>query len=408
MANLYDTPYFKDYNIVNQANVERGINALQANQGIVNTLTGLPIGPASGRAYLRNLSGSEEPITEDFFNADQLAEIKNRTASSMAEASMDPSSFDALNKRVLYDLEKPISMSGIFSNPATDIDATLGMYTYKQNPDGTISAIDTHDFDSIEGGGQQFYDQKKKGVGTPDYQGIRGLPFLEPWAIPEDPGFYIQDDEMYGPANKYDTYPGGRFVPGEPGYSLTQEEDIFAPKEDTMKDVFDAYQSGDITGSKLARIIGGIYGHSGTDMSPDEENIIAESGDYLMRNNPNWTRSGIPVNINMGRISHRDKLKANPNFARYIADTGTIPSQIRQEAQKFAPRRIAPRHSPHGGGPGTGGGDYHSGQTSTVDGQTTDWGDMSHMIAGGGLAQHAPIRPYSLGGLAYLLYGGLV
>ena len=167
MANLYDTPYFKDYNIVNQANVERGINALQANQGIVNTLTGLPIGPASGRAYLRNLSGSEEPITEDFFNADQLAEIKNRTASSMAEASMDPSSFDALNKRVLYDLEKPISMSGIFSNPATDIDATLGMYTYKQNPDGTISAIDTHDFDSIEGGGQQFYDQKKKGVGTP-------------------------------------------------------------------------------------------------------------------------------------------------------------------------------------------------------------------------------------------------
>ena len=94
MANLYDTPYFEDYNIVNQANVERGINALRSNQGIVNTLTGLPIGPSSARAYLRNLSGSEEPITEDFFNEDQLAEIKNRTASSMAEASMHPSSFD--------------------------------------------------------------------------------------------------------------------------------------------------------------------------------------------------------------------------------------------------------------------------------------------------------------------------
>ena len=54
------------------------------------------------------------------------------------------------------------------------------------------------------------------------------------------------------------------------------------------------------------------------------------------------------------------------------------------------------------------GGDYHSGHESTVGGQTTDWGPMSHMIAGGGLAQHAPIRPYSLGGLAYLLHGGLV
>ena len=113
MANLYDTPYFKDYNIINQANVEKGINLLRSNQGIVNTLTGLPIGPSSARAYLRNLSGSEEPITEDFFNEDQLAEIKNRTASSMAEASMDPSSFNALNKVVSYDLENPISMSRI-------------------------------------------------------------------------------------------------------------------------------------------------------------------------------------------------------------------------------------------------------------------------------------------------------
>ena len=38
MANLYDTPYFEDYNIINQANVEKGINLLRSNQGIVNTL----------------------------------------------------------------------------------------------------------------------------------------------------------------------------------------------------------------------------------------------------------------------------------------------------------------------------------------------------------------------------------
>ena len=54
------------------------------------------------------------------------------------------------------------------------------------------------------------------------------------------------------------------------------------------------------------------------------------------------------MNINLGRISHRDKLRANPNFARYIADTRTIPSQIRKQAQKIAPRRITPTYSPHG------------------------------------------------------------
>ena len=83
MANIYDTPYFEDYqntglrSLITQPRVEAGINLLRSNQGIVNTLTGLPIGPSSGRAYIRNLSGSEEPITEDFFNEDQLAEIKN-------------------------------------------------------------------------------------------------------------------------------------------------------------------------------------------------------------------------------------------------------------------------------------------------------------------------------------------
>ena len=53
------------------------------------------------------------------------------------------------------------------------------------------------------------------------------------------------------------------------------------------------------------------------------------------------------------------------------------------------------------------GGDYHSGHQSTVDGQTTDWGPMSHMIARGGLAQHAP--RYANGGLInFYRYGGFI
>jgi len=67
-----------------------------------------------------------------------------------------------------------------------------------------------------------------------------------------------------------------------------------------------------------------------------------------------WDLTGIPVNINLGRISQLDKLKANPNFARYIATHKDIPSEIRKQAQKIAPRKIAPRKiaqpSPHRGG----------------------------------------------------------
>jgi len=47
-------------------------------------------------------------------------------------------------------------------------------------------------------------------------------------------------------------------------------------------------------------------------------------------------------------------------------------------------------------------GDYHSGHQSTVDGQTTDWGPNSAMIARGGLAQYAPRGSYFNGGLASL------
>ncbi len=52
------------------------------------------------------------------------------------------------------------------------------------------------------------------------------------------------------------------------------------------------------------------------------------------------------------------------------------------------------------------GGDYHSDTRSTVDGQTTDWGPMSHMIARGGLAQRAPRGSYFNGGLASLYRHG--
>ena len=82
--------------------------------------------------------------------------------------------------------------------------------------------------------------------------------------------------------------------------------------------------------------------------------------------------------------------------------------RIEQEKIKAAQDNWKPTYNPassHAEAQATGG-DYHGGQKSTVDGQTTDWGPSSHMIAGGGLAQRAPRGSYFNGGLASLYRHG--
>ena len=83
--------------------------------------------------------------------------------------------------------------------------------------------------------------------------------------------------------------------------------------------------------------------------------------------------------------------------------------RIEQEKIKAAQDNWKPTYNPassHAEAQATGG-DYHGGQKSTVDGQTTDWGPSSHMIADGGLAQHAP--RYANGGLIdFFRYGGFI
>jgi len=78
--------------------------------------------------------------------------------------------------------------------------------------------------------------------------------------------------------------------------------------------------------------------------------------------------------------------------------------RIEQEKIKTAQDNWKPTYNPvssHAEARKTGG-DYHGGEKSTVDGQTTDWGPNSAMIARGGLAQYAPRGSYFNGGLASL------
>jgi len=342
MAGLLD--YF-----LTPKNVERGVNLLQGNQGIVNTLTGLPIGPASGRAYIRNLSGSTEPITEDFFNTDQLSEIKRRTAESMANKSMiyDPDAFEkyrgdairASRNVIPYNLESPLSLKSTFTDPKVDIDMTLGQATHKQNPDGTISVIDKHDFGGFEGG-------VRAGFYSPEgSEGFWGQPTTREQIVPPSEerekmifeGERAPVEEMYDTPGEgfmgvtYKTLPGVEWETYPPEYE-TQKYRVSEQPENVTKRAIDAYKTGTISKSKLARIVGGFYGQ--TDRAIDEEEEQWDTG----FERGDIGSSAIPVNINLGLISHLDKLRANPNFARYIADTRTIPSQIRKDAQRIVPK----------------------------------------------------------------------
>jgi len=369
MANLYDTPYFEDQDIgigslISAPRIEKAVNLLQDNRGIVDALTqNLTFLPASSRAYLRNISGSTTPITEDFFSSNQLSEAKRRTASAMAEHSMDPNTWNALNKEIPYTGESPLAFRSTFTDPKVDLDMTLGTSVYVENPDGTISVIDKHDFDSMAGAtGKGFYSEKGdkiygKASSWDLEQGLtpKVVPPSEPREIEwlnertefHDPKIisdYVNDPfnpvnkekiaSMTGPADQLDYWHPAM---GWDKEYFTNKYEVSESDEDYIARALKARKEGDIGLSKLFRIIGGTYGHSG--MTQGHEY-------YKTRGIPVRNPSFLPVNINLGKISHLDKLKANKKFARYIAETETIPTKIREEARKLLPKKVAARHAP--------------------------------------------------------------
>ena len=148
----------------------------------------------------------------------------------------------------------------------------------------------------------------------------------------------------------------------------------------------------------------------------------AFAGDYLPKTDDDgWTiypdspitgqniqRPNITKLIQMSR--RRQQLQDFKNIeAEAAAKAKAEKKRIEQEKIKTAQKNWKPTYNPassHAEARKTGG-DYHGGQKSTVDGQTTDWGPSSHMIADGGLAQHAP--RYANGGLIdFFRYGGFI
>ena len=310
-------------------NLER----LKDNKKLVKQLTKIKALPSSVRLYLRNLAGVTDKINEDFFSKSELKEIKKRVADAESESSMGNNAISGMTSTgsgrtniIGYELDKgKLSFSKAFTDEATNIDMTLGQATFSKDDKGNFIVIDKHNFGPSVGGGT-LYDNKEYFEGRK--KNTKVIPHLDTaekidkmlFDYMDKPG----DSENERKSNKFftDLYKeGGLFAnykDNNTAESYTQNES----NKQILERAKNAFEAGDIDASKYARIVAGF-----------------QQGEE------------IPIELNLGTISHEDKLKANPDFAEYIAtdtlgseeyktrgksykDVG-IPSLIRNYARKF-------------------------------------------------------------------------
>ena len=310
-------------------NLER----LKDNPKLVKKLTKIKALPSSIRLYLRNLAGVTDKITEDFFSKSELKEIKKRVAKAEAEGSMGNNAVSGLTTTgtgrtniIGYELDKgKLSFAKAFTDPATNIDMTLGQATFSKDDEGNFIVKDKHNFSPTVGGGT-LYDNKEYFEGRKEYTKV--IPHLDTaekidkmlFDYMDKPG----DSKNERKSNKFftDMYKeGGLFAnykDNNTAESYTQDES----NKQILERAKNAFEAGDIDASKYARIVAGF--------NQGEE---------------------IPIELNLGIISQEDKYKANPDFAEYIAtdtlgseDYGTrgksyedvgIPTLIKNQARKF-------------------------------------------------------------------------
>ena len=306
----------------------KNIQRLKDNPKLVKKLTENKLLPSSIRLYVRNIAGVTDKITEDFFSKSELKEIKKRVAEAEAEGSMGISAasgnmrgrrFGKKNDNTIgYSLENVMSLNKVFSSPETNIDMSLGKANFSKDDKGNIIITDTHNFDGDPVGGgyenekyfsQNKYKKTEKAVPHLDKEENRKNVLLE-----------MQDSG----GDSKNTRKEKSFV--RTLYSLPQEDGAISYEQDEstgdlLRRAYKAHDEGNIDSSQLARIIGKLQG------------------------------TDIPVELGIGSITYEDKLKANPDFAEYIAtdtlgseDYGTrgksyedvgIPSLIRNYARKF-------------------------------------------------------------------------
>ena len=295
--------------VLKPENLER----LKNNKGLVKQLTKIKALPSSVRLYIRNLAGVTDKITEDFFSKGELAEIKKRVSEAKANKSMGDAAISGLttigtgrDNIIGYQFDKgKLSLAKAFTDEATNIDMTLGQATFSTDDKGNIKIVDTHNFAPSEGGGtiyedKEYFPQRKKFRSVVPHRDTHD----EYDEKLQDPETSDEEKEWYENWKK--------IMPDESVSFTTPESD-----KQLLKRAKKALEAGDIDSSKYARIVAGM-----------------QQGE------------GIPIELNIGNITQEDKLEANPEFAKYIAqDTKSgygkeyenvgIPTLIRNQARKY-------------------------------------------------------------------------
>jgi len=287
--------------LLKSENLER----LKNNKGLVKQLTKIKALPSSVRLYLRNLAGVTDKITEDFFSKGELAEIKKRVAEAKANKSMGDAAISGLttigtgrDNIIGYQLDKgKLSLAKAFTDEATNIDMTLGQATFSTDDKGNIKIVDTHDFYPSVGGGT-LYENEDYFPPRKEFRSV--VPHRD---THEELNEKLQDPET--PDEEKEWYKNFKKIMPDESVSFTTPES----DKQLLKRAKKALEEGDIDPSKYARIVAGL-----------------QQGE------------GIPIELNIGKITQEDKLEANPNFAEYLAyDTEKvgIPTLIKNQARKY-------------------------------------------------------------------------
>ena len=153
---------------------------------------------------------------------------------------------------------------------------TLGQASFSTDKDGNVIVKDTHNFSGVEGGGYKGKSLKKR-----TFEQVVPHPY--------------EEDSILNKLLK--------------GVDVGRVSTVEESDKQFLKRAKKALDVGDIDPAHYARIVAGM-----------------QQGD------------GIPIEINIGNITHEDKLEANPNFAEYIAydtDNVGLPTLIRNQARKY-------------------------------------------------------------------------
>ena len=270
-------------------NIER----LKDNPTLVKHLTKIKALPSALRLYLRNLAGVTEPIDENFFSKSELAEIKERVIDADVQGSMGrvrtsgidqhiPSLIGTNKGAIGYD-DADFSVKGIFTDPKVNMDMTLGQAVFTKDQNGNIVVNDIHDFHGQGSVGTSYDDTDMSNLENEYRKGFadRKKEFRPDPYSAETGRFTEEDKENFGSF----LYP----LHGRSG-SYVDETD-----EEMKIRAQKAFENNEISAAGYARIIAQL----------DQDT------------------KGIPIAIDIGKITQEDKYKASPDFARYIAqDTG--------------------------------------------------------------------------------------